>query len=458
MSLPWWRWSRVLVAAAVLSIAGVARAQSPQGEQAAADARPHAGTHLGVATCASSLCHGSARPLSARNVQQNEYVTWSHFDPHARAYAVLLEEKGRRIAKHLGLKSAADSPECLACHAESTPATERGERFQLTDGVGCEACHGAAAGWIATHYDVPTVTHTDNLQKGMKALERPSVRAEVCAGCHVGDTSRFASHRMMAAGHPRLAFELDTYTELWRTAGGREHFRRDSGYARRKGSVSSMEVWLTGLAASTRRTADLIAQRAGAGHGGFPDFALYNCYSCHRAMKLQGWDSAEDDDALPPGSLKLQDGNARTLLGVLDALDPPRAAPLRDALRSLQRASGNAPLMLDAAHSMQQALAEVERSDLHGGWTRRHAEAALDALVSAARHGAFADYAAAEQAAMGMVLLLNEIGTDSARAKEVNDMFATLQDDAQFDKGKFARALTVFGEKQTAATPFGKEP
>ena len=54
---------------------------------------------------------------------------------------------------------------------------------------------------------------------------------------------------------------------------------------------------------------------------------------------------------------------------------------------------------------------------------------------------------------MGMVLLLNELGTDGARAKEVNEMFATLQDDAQFDKGKFARALTVFGEKQAAATP-----
>ncbi len=41
--------------------------------------------------------------------------------------------------------------------------------------------------------------------------------------------------------------------------------------------------------------------------------------------------------------------------------------------------------------------------------------AALDALVSAARQGAFTDYAAAEQAAMGV--------------------------------------LTVFGDKQTAATP-----
>src|SRR5262249_14199437 len=145
------------------------------------------GKHLGVATCASSLCHGSARPLTARAVSQNEYVTWSHFDPHARAYHVLREERGAQIARRLGLKSAAEAPECLACHADTTPADERGEKFQMSDGIGCETCHGGSERWLQTHDDAPTVTHADNVAAGMRALERPEIRARLCVGCHVGD-------------------------------------------------------------------------------------------------------------------------------------------------------------------------------------------------------------------------------------------------------------------------------
>ena len=33
--------------------------------------------HMGVATCASSVCHGSVRPRSSTSVSQNEYVVWS---------------------------------------------------------------------------------------------------------------------------------------------------------------------------------------------------------------------------------------------------------------------------------------------------------------------------------------------------------------------------------------------
>ena len=66
-----------------------------------------------------------------------------------------------------------------------------------------------------------------------------------------------------------------------------------------------------------------------------------------------------------------------------------------------------------------------------------------DALLAAAKRGTFTDYAAAEQAAMGMVLLMAELDTDGPRAREVEDMFRTLQDDAQFDGDRFARALSL---------------
>ena len=45
---------------------------------------------------------------------QNEYVTWSRFDPHAGAYRTLLDERSAAIARHLGIGKAQDRPDLIA--------------------------------------------------------------------------------------------------------------------------------------------------------------------------------------------------------------------------------------------------------------------------------------------------------------------------------------------------------
>ena len=47
-----------------------------------------------------------------------------------------------------------------------------GAKFQISDGVGCEACHGGAGGWLVSHYTLGA-THADNVEAGMTALEDP---------------------------------------------------------------------------------------------------------------------------------------------------------------------------------------------------------------------------------------------------------------------------------------------
>jgi hypothetical protein len=173
--------------------------------------------HMDVATCAASQCHGSAVPREGSSVLQNEYVTWTQDDPHSLAYEVLSNSRSRGIAARLGLGSATTAKICLDCHADNVPAQLRGERFHLSDGVGCEACHGGAENWLATHYNQPTVTHAANLEAGLYPTESVAERGELCLSCHLGTRDNFTTHRIMAAGHPRLAFELDTFTELWRT-------------------------------------------------------------------------------------------------------------------------------------------------------------------------------------------------------------------------------------------------
>jgi hypothetical protein len=405
-----------------------------------------AGQHLGVASCASTLCHGSARPTEAHNVQQNEYVTWSHFDPHSRAYRVLLEPQSRDMVRRLGIGPAHEEELCLDCHADNVPPQQRGPRFQLSDGVGCESCHGAAESWIATHYDTPRVTHADNVRNGLYPLEEPAARARLCLSCHAGSGERFAGHELMAAGHPRLTFELDTFTELWRTRGGREHYRRDEDYRARKAVPDGSEVWLTGLFESARVQLGLLDGTHFHSGGTMPDFALYNCYSCHRSMRFN-FGGRGMAAGLRPGALRLDDSKLVMLSAVFAAMSPPDNDLLRERTARLHAAAAQSRQAVAPAGQALQAVLEAARRTLMAQpLTPEQKRRVLAELVRSAARGDYPDYSAAEQAAMAVVLLLAETGlaeTDEEQAlqPQIDALFAALAEDHRYDAGQFRQLL-----------------
>ncbi|MEN9789763.1 MAG: hypothetical protein RLZZ473_1827 [Pseudomonadota bacterium] len=433
--------SRSLVVVSMLVLCGVLPALGLTADTTSSPPR-----FEGVASCASSLCHGSARPLSAHEVLQNEYVTWSQFDPHANAYRVLLDARSKQIAARMGIGPAHTAPQCLACHAEVVPAARRGVRHQLSDGVGCESCHGAAERWLPTHHQSPAVTHAENLARGLTALERPGVRAEVCTGCHVGDRNRFASHAMMAAGHPRLVFDLETYTELWRTSGGREHYR--------KRDTQAPTVWIAGILGATRRQFELLEVHAA--RSARPDFSVYACHTCHRDLRVAAFGTNEargsqaaDPLAGAPGELRMQDGQLRLLLVLADALQLDSQSFIA-AMRRLQSALNGDPAQLPGTlRDARQQLDALGVALTRRSWQTRETRVVFDALLRAARSGSFPDPAAAEQAAMGLVMLLAELDLDRSRRAEIDALFATLRDDNAFDGRRFRRVLDQL-EKPTA--------
>jgi hypothetical protein len=196
--------------------------------------------HLGVASCASSLCHGSVTPNAHYDVLLNEYITWSHQDAHAKAFLALTSERGRSIAAKLGLPSAEGAKVCLDCHSDNVAAAQRGGKFALTDGVGCEACHGGAERWIASHATAKA-TYKDDVGKGMYPSANLAERATLCESCHLGNADKPATHNMMGAGHPRLSFELDTYLAL-----EPPHYTIDANYRQRKSTFSHTQTWAEG--------------------------------------------------------------------------------------------------------------------------------------------------------------------------------------------------------------------
>jgi hypothetical protein len=193
--------------------------------------------HMGVTSCASSVCHGSVTPSKTYDVLLNEYVTWSHNDAHAKAFNVLRSLKSRAIATKLAIGDPASAKECLDCHTDNVPPQQRGEKFSLADGIGCEACHGGSEYWLATHTS-KRASYRDNLTHGMYPTADLRQRTELCLSCHYGTADKFATHRMMAAGHPRLSFEMDTFLALQPP-----HYRIDENYKKRKPTYTSTQNW-----------------------------------------------------------------------------------------------------------------------------------------------------------------------------------------------------------------------
>ncbi len=397
--------------------------------------------HQGVATCASTTCHGAARPLAGTAVQQNEYVTWSEFDPHAGAFRTLTDERSTTIALRLGLGAADQAPACLACHSEVVAPAQRGPKFQPDDGIGCEACHGAAENWLAGHDDRTAGTRADSLRNGLRALNEPAVRAEVCTDCHVGSNDRLATHAMMAAGHPRLSFELDTFSELWRTSGGREHFRRDADYAARTPLVGGAQVWLTGLVKASLASVDQV--QASVGRRGLPEFTAFNCYSCHRNMGRSNNDAPRvlfSGDA--PGALRLNDSALRLLVTAVTAQEPQRAARLLRGLKELQRAANEDRIAVTpAAAALRRQLESLGSALVVSPVRAADHPAMLTAILRASEAGAYPDYASAEQAAMGVVALLADADGNPRRDADLDAVFGALDNDAAFDEARFARML-----------------
>jgi hypothetical protein len=244
---------------------------------------------VGVASCAAAACHNANGPPGHKG---SEYSTWAACDPHARAYEVLFDERSRRmVLLFKGLKSQADAhpehePLCRSCHVYPAPhlaAVKHDCRFSPDDGVGCEACHGPAEKWRGLHYteEWKRLSDSKKHELGFTLTRDLHVRAEVCARCHVGEKDMDVNHDLIAAGHPRLRFELGAYL-----ANYPKHWNVE---AEKKGKPDhEARVWILGQLVSAKAALELLryrAENAGANKKPWPEFAEYNCAACHHELK-----------------------------------------------------------------------------------------------------------------------------------------------------------------------------
>jgi hypothetical protein len=407
------------------------------------------GRLMGVASCAGSTCHGRAEGNGAV-VRQDEIATWqepsSPSGAHSRAYAVLNTLRGRQIGATLGIDPTGSS-ECLGCHA--TTGGARGPEFQLSDGVGCESCHGAAEAWLPTHYTVGG-SHAANVAAGMTPLERPSARAKVCLDCHYGssDAGQFVSHRVMAAGHPRISFELDLFSAL------QQHHDADADYAQRKSSPSSVRLWAVGQAEAVRRSLSLFRQPGLGTQGMFPEFYFFDCHSCHRQItdgpqrKLTF--ETNPGRPIPFGTPPYNDENMIMLSAVARVLAPGQAASFDAATAAFHRAMGQGRGEAVAAAQKLEGAAGALGSALDGrGYGSEEVFQVVAAIADRTTSPRFTDYAGSAQAVMAIDTLLNAmvregrvtVGAAAGIRGAINRAYAAVDSPESYNPAAFRAAL-----------------
>lgn len=401
--------------------------------------------HMGVATCASSVCHGASQPFKESNVWQNEFARWQEYDPHAtKALQALRSEKGQSIARKLGLGDATRAAVCLDCHADNVPEASRGERFQMSDGVGCEACHGGAELWLTSHAG-KDVDHADNLAKGMYPTADPVRRAELCLSCHMGTPERMITHRIMGAGHPRLSFELDTFTWLPEVT----HYQVDDDYIRRKGAFNGVRDWGIGQGVAAANLLDILLDPRHGWDGIFPELVLFDCLACHKPMASGRW-GPRPGTGLGPGVVRLNDANLVMFRHVLAAVDRAASARIGELTRALHRATTEGRAQTEqAARRLAAEVRALLPKVAAAHWGADSLLPILDSLLADAERGEFRDYAAAEQAAMAANSVLaayeasGALGEDRARQlrSRIDALYDRVKDEDRYEMAGFVAAL-----------------
>tara|TARA_R110002073_G_scaffold2938_4_gene19392 strand:+ start:177285 stop:178607 length:1323 start_codon:yes stop_codon:yes gene_type:complete len=394
--------------------------------------------HMGVATCASSVCHGNASSKPDANILHSEYVIWGQDDPHAGAFRTLQSPQSAGIAEKLGIGRAEDAPVCLSCHSDFVAEKRRGPRFQLSDGVGCETCHGGAEKWLKPHTE-RGADHRNNIGNGLVALDRAPVKAKVCQGCHIGTDEKFASHDIMGAGHPRLQFELANYS-----AALPEHHRVDEDYRARKHVSDAVQLWSEGQVSAALNVVDGLLGARFAGQGMWPELAFFDCHACHQSMEPVNWEPRSASAGLAPGSIRLNDSALQMVSLLLQVRDAAAAQMWNDDLVALHLASTEGiDQVRRKAKDLQRTLIALQESLIDQPLTKKQAQKLAWNMVGYSRASAFNDYMTAEQITMALNIMLrgDVAGSDEAYRAPLDALYNSLSNQHDFNVRVFRQAM-----------------
>ena len=262
----------------------------------------------GAVTCSAAACHGGTQK------KKNEFTRWSTQDKHRKAYGVLFDERSQKMAKILGLKRPAHEDDfCLSCHGVKNDVA-KSPRYDIQEGVSCESCHGAAEKWLEPHVQKEW-PYEKSVRLGMTDLKDISIRTQTCLTCH-----STLDHKVLAAGHPDVVFEQDTFTAMMP-----RHWDE-------KGSWAGAKAWATGQVLSLKQHLNLLEKLSREGRP--YDEGFKNCFACHHNIYDVKW-SLNDQSS---GRASWDHARDRVLMDFLKVAFPEQYSLVQPKVQFLEQA------------------------------------------------------------------------------------------------------------------------
>jgi hypothetical protein len=397
--------------------------------------------YIGPGSCSASACHGGVAPAAKSRILQNEFSTWVVRDKHAQAYEALQNPVAKRMGYILGLKNPASEPKCLACHALAPSKTERGREFEINEGVSCESCHGPSSAWLGPH-STQGWNRKKSLELGMYDTEDLISRTEKCTSCHVGSQEKSVDHEMIAAGHPDLVFELDTFSAVMPA-----HWKLPAD------PFVGVKTWSVGQAVQLQKTLERVQWRANS--GSWPEYSELECFSCHHSLTRSesSWRQKAGYKDREPGVPPLNPSHFVVFRSLVQEIYPEQSKQLETQLMTLYRETSKREpdkaaisRVAGAAASTTIALSQqLNAMKLDRSTTLRLARSITSDPAGIAEQGP----RTAEQAAMALQSLAaanesageNMADTDAA----IRALFKLLESPSNYSAPQFAEQMRKVG-------------
>tara|TARA_B100000686_G_C16472450_1_gene802798 strand:- start:71 stop:850 length:780 start_codon:yes stop_codon:yes gene_type:complete len=256
----------------------------------------------------------------------------------------------------------------------------------------------------------------------------------------------------MGAGHPRISFELETFTALEPA-----HFVVDKDYYKRgKTSVGSVKTWAIGQAMSINMMLDVLLDPQIGMDGFFPELVVFDCHACHRPMSKLQWAKREGTGNLGPGIPKFNDSNLLMLQVVTSQIDPNLGKDLKSSSIKLHESFRESrDSMIIAASNLKNTTKKLISTFEKHDFSSSDVKSILNTLINNAIKGEYVDYAGAEQASMAIASLVNGMSDmgilKNSNLKNINgglEKIYTTVDNAENYKPKlFVESLQQFKQK-----------
>lgn len=136
-------------------------------------------SYIGASKC--KTCH--KKPEAGE-----QYPLWQK-TKHAQAYSSLASEEAKAIAKEKGIDNPQEADACLKCHVTGHGAKAEllGTKYDKTEGVTCESCHGAGSGYYKKKTMVGVIS--GEIEAASVGLMKPDEKT--CVKCHNEESPTF---------------------------------------------------------------------------------------------------------------------------------------------------------------------------------------------------------------------------------------------------------------------------